>query len=53
ALGWSQRRLAEALSCGKKPPVSENTVARWERGERVPPPYLRLALDQLLQEVTT
>ena len=41
ALGWSQRRLAEALG------VAPNTVARWERGEIQPPPYLRLALGQI------
>lgn len=41
-LGWPQHRLAEALG------IAPNTVARWERGEKRPPPYLLLALDRLL-----
>jgi transcriptional regulator with XRE-family HTH domain len=47
-LGLSQAKLAEALSCAERPAVSANTVARWERGEIRPPPYLRLALERLL-----
>jgi transcriptional regulator with XRE-family HTH domain len=50
ARGWTQERLAEALSCDGVPPVSPNTVARWERDERRPPPYLRLALERLAAE---
>lgn len=36
--GLSQARLAALLG------VTPNTVARWERGEREPPPYLTAAV---------
>lgn len=39
--GLSQTGLASLLG------VSSNTVARWERGERQPPPYLELAVIHL------
>jgi transcriptional regulator with XRE-family HTH domain len=46
-LGMTQAQLAEALTCDDLPRVHANTVARWERDERRPPPYLRLALERL------
>ena len=42
--GISQRELGALLG------VSETTVARWERGERKPPPYLELALERVLKD---
>jgi len=45
ARGLSQVALASALSVDGK--VAPNTVARWERDERRPPPFLRLALERL------
>ena len=39
--GLSQREMADVLG------VRQATVSRWESGERVPPPYLRLALEML------
>lgn len=41
-LGWTQARLAAELG------VATNTVARWERDEKHPPAYLRLAMERLL-----
>jgi transcriptional regulator with XRE-family HTH domain len=43
ALGYSQESLAEAMS------VDRTTVARWERGEAQPQPYVRPKLARLLQ----
>ena len=43
ALGYSQESLAEAMS------VDRTTVARWERGEAQPQPYIRPKLARLLQ----
>lgn len=40
-LGLSQSGLAVKLG------IAANTVARWERGEREIPPFLRLALERL------
>jgi WD40 repeat protein/transcriptional regulator with XRE-family HTH domain len=40
--GWTQADLAEKLGCGTK------TVGRWENGETLPRPYLRVALGELL-----
>jgi transcriptional regulator with XRE-family HTH domain len=45
ARGLTQAGLARALSVDGT--VAPNTVARWERGERRPPPFLRLALRAL------
>lgn len=42
--GLSQSGLAGLLG------VSTNTVARWERDERQPPPYLRLAIEHVLED---
>lgn len=42
--GLSQRELAALLG------VSENTVTRWESGNRKPPPYLRLAIEHVLED---
>lgn len=42
-IGWSQARLADALSHGRDR-VHPMTVSKWERDESKPPPYLRLAL---------
>jgi transcriptional regulator with XRE-family HTH domain len=39
ALDLTQAELAEKLE------VAANTVARWERGERAIPPYMRWALE--------
>jgi WD40 repeat protein/transcriptional regulator with XRE-family HTH domain len=39
--GWTQADLAEKLGCGTK------TVGRWESGENLPRPYLRVALGEL------
>ena len=39
----SQRELGDLLG------VDQNTVARWERDERKPPPYLVLALKHILE----
>lgn len=39
--GLSQSGLARLLQ------VSKNTVARWERGEKTPPPYLEAAIIHL------
>ena len=39
--GLSQARLAALLG------VAPNTVARWERGERKPPPYVEAAITAL------
>lgn len=43
ALGYSQESLAEAMS------VDRTTVARWERGQAQPQPYVRPKLARLLQ----
>lgn len=43
ALGYSQEALAEQIS------VDRCTVARWERGESEPQPYIRPKLARLLQ----
>lgn len=43
ALGYSQEALAEHMS------VDRSTVARWERGECEPQPYIRRKLAQVLQ----
>ena len=43
ALGYSQESLAEQMS------VDRTTVARWERGQAEPQPYIRPKLAQLLQ----
>ena len=45
ANGYSQSGLAEALS------VHTMTVSRWERGVRVMPPFLHLALNCLEMQV--
>lgn len=42
-LGYSQESLAERMS------VDRSTVARWERGECEPQPFVRLKLAQVLQ----
>lgn len=42
ARGWTQRAAGEQLG------VSANTVARWERGERVPGSLAQLRLGELL-----
>ena len=39
--GYSQGKLAKVLG------VTPLTVSRWERGERKPPSFLRLALERL------
>jgi len=44
-VGLSQARLAALLG------VSPNTVARWERGERRPPPYAEAAIRALTSPV--
>ena len=44
AMGMLQKDLAEKLG------VSQNTIARWERGEVEFPPYLELALKQIESE---
>lgn len=41
SLGLSQATLADRLG------VDVMTISRWERGEREPAPYLRLALQHL------
>jgi transcriptional regulator with XRE-family HTH domain len=46
----TQEALASLLSDGEEPPVAPNTVARWERDERSPPPYLRMALRDLARK---
>ena len=43
--GFWQRELAEHLG------VSLRAVQGWEVGERVPPPYLRLALEKLGEQI--
>jgi transcriptional regulator with XRE-family HTH domain/tetratricopeptide (TPR) repeat protein len=43
ALGYSQESLAEQMS------VDRTTVARWERGQAEPQPYIRPKLARLLQ----
>lgn len=51
-LGWrlsrqlTQRQLAVALGYSDTE-SSERLVRRWERGEVLPPPMLRLALERL------
>lgn len=46
-MGLSQSELAKALSCGQSPGVDVGTISRWERDQRVPPPFLALALAEL------
>jgi transcriptional regulator with XRE-family HTH domain len=43
--GLTQNELARALG------VEERTVRRWESGERVPPPFLALALEALARRI--
>ncbi len=45
SMEMTQAELATELE------VSANTVARWERGERAIPPYLKLALDTIEQNL--
>ena len=42
--GLSQSGLAALLG------VRPNTVSRWENDERQPPPYLRLAIEHVLED---
>ncbi len=42
--GLSQSGLASLLG------VCANTVSRWELDERTPPPYLRLAIEHVLED---
>jgi transcriptional regulator with XRE-family HTH domain len=41
--GWSQRKLADELS------TSEDTISRWERGERKPSPYYQERLCKIFE----
>ena len=41
-LGWTQARFAEALG------VRPNTIARWERGDLVPPLVAELAAEYIV-----
>jgi transcriptional regulator with XRE-family HTH domain len=43
--GWSQERLAHEMG------ISFTTVSSWERGKRIPQPYLMRKLDELAGEV--
>jgi transcriptional regulator with XRE-family HTH domain len=43
----TQPRLAALLGYDGSPKVRAVTVGRWERGERVPEPYLSLALERI------
>lgn len=45
--GLTQARLAALLGLPSPEKGGQVTVARWERGDRHPAPYLRLALRQL------
>lgn len=47
-LGWTQQQLADTLSNSRKR-AAGRTVRGWESGEYAPPPYLKLALDRLIE----
>jgi ribosome-binding protein aMBF1 (putative translation factor) len=47
----SQVKLAELLTAGQEAPVYESTIQRWEYGHRIPPPYLKLALERIAEKI--
>jgi transcriptional regulator with XRE-family HTH domain len=46
-LGLSQADLADKMCRFYRPTVTNNEVARWERGERIPRPHARRAFEEL------
>lgn len=47
ARGWSQERLAHEIG------ISFTTVSNWERGKRIPQPYLLRRLCELAGELSS
>lgn len=47
-LGVTQHELAELLSANGRS-ITARTVGNWEAGRHPPPPFLRLALDRLVE----
>ena len=46
--GWSQSALAKHLSALSRRKVHQDQISRWERGRRIPYPYWRRFLSELL-----